>query len=143
MLRDQARLTAANIAFDGGWDIARLIEHLDGFVFFWPGSDQGIGTTGLGFFDRYDSVGEHLAVLRVPTQALFADNPTPRFSGCNWGAPRMNAGAKQPRGGETFLTAGAFRGTPGKVTELVFEHQATLPASTQWGTTPTGPWQAL
>ena len=40
-VRDQAPLHKGNLHFDEGWSMARLVEYLNGHVFFWPGGADG------------------------------------------------------------------------------------------------------
>ncbi len=144
-IRDQDPLHVGAIAFTEGWDLARLVEHINGFAFFWPGVEAGPIAYGRNHFERYHGIGEALSVLRIPTRALLEDNRerTVRFSRVNSGATRMHGGKKVPRGEGTFRTAGAFDTTPGDVKEIVVEGVAVLPASAQFAESLAGPWRTL
>lgn len=144
LVRDQRPIAPGAIAFDDGWDLARFVEHLNGFAFFWPGARERPIKYGRNHFARYEAEGEELVVLRVATQDLFdanADRP-PSFSRCNSGSARMQGGKRVPRGGTTFVSASEFP-TPADVKELVFPGHATLPPSTEWSRSFDGPWTSL
>lgn len=144
-IRDQDPLHVGAIAFTEGWDLARLVEHINGFAFFWPGGEAGPIPYGRNHFERYAGVGEALQVVRIPTRDLLAGNRERifRFSRVNSGATRMHGGEKVPRGEGTFRTAEAFDTTPGDVKEIVVEGCAVLPASTQFAESLAGPWRTL
>jgi hypothetical protein len=145
IVRDQRPLVAGAIEFEAGWDLARLIEHLNAFTFFWPGTLSGPIRSGCSHFDRYSAAGESLAVLRAPARALFQANAPrlPLVSRCNSGSARMNAGRKVPRGSKTFVLASVYDGTPVTVKEIVYESVAILPANTEFAPTLEGPWRQL
>jgi hypothetical protein len=144
-IRDQDPLNAGAIAFDPGWDLPRFVEYLNGFAFFWPGDEHAPIPYGRGHFARYLDLGEALAVMRVPTSALFEHNRARRilFSSVNSGSARMNQGLKQWRGEATFRSAEAFTCTPGQVKEIVVEGAAALPASAEFADSLAGPWRPL
>lgn len=143
LVRDQQPLVEGNIEFDPGWDIARLVENLNSFVYFWPGTAEGPVRYGWNHYARYSGAREEVVVLRVPTARLLATNASPLFSSCNSGAPRMSGGKRCRRGGQTFVPAGAFALRPSRVVELVFEGRVELPAETACAGSPAGPWAAL
>lgn len=144
-IRDQRPLHVGAIGFDPGWDLARFVEHLNGFAFFWPGAEDRPIPYGCGHFARYTAICESLAVVRVPARALFEQNRDRRilFSSVNSGATRTQPGKKAPRGGNTFLSAEAFPLPPGKVKEIVVGDYAVLPPSAQFAGSLTGPWRPL
>jgi hypothetical protein len=144
-VRDQQPLAAGTIEFEAGWDLARFVEYLNGFVFFWPGTADGPIPYGCRHFERYRDAGEDLAVVRVPTRALLMANRErpPLFSRCNSGSPRMNAGRRAPRGGDTFRPSPCFVGSPAAVKEVVFEGRALLSAEAKWAPSLSGAWVSL
>lgn len=144
VVRDQEPLHAGSIAFEPGWDIARLVRRLNQLVYFWPGTARGPIDYGERHHARYRER-ERLVTLRVGTRALLDTNPSrPLFSRYNSGAPRVTAGRKSPRGAATFLHAAAFPGRPSEVVELVFEERVALPMSaTEIAESLDGPWLPL
>lgn len=142
-LCDHDLLHEGNIAFEEGWDMPRFIGRLNGLVFFWPGSDSGPIAQGHSHWGRYSKSGETFAVLRSRLRDLVAMNSAPLVSACNSGAPRHNPiSRRQPRGGNTFMTLGAFPSTS-NVVEVVFDNQAVLPDSTEFARSYAGPWLPL
>jgi len=141
-LQGQSPLHAGNIAFEGGWSLNDLIEHLNGLVFFWPGSETGPSRYGMNHFES-SSWGERPVVLKTGTTELFDANPagSPLFCRFNSGSPRWSNGQPSPRGHDTFLPANKFEGSPSKVVEVVFPEAVALPEGTQWGPSPAGPWR--
>jgi len=143
-LCDHDRLHAGNIRFDVGWDMFRLIELLDGLVFFWPGTLARPSRQGVSHWARYAKEGKRLAVLRVPMADLVAVCGTPRLSSCNSGAPRQHpkSGAR-PRGAETFRPLAAFSPSVEEIVEVVFDREVALPRSTERAESYAGPWVPL
>ncbi len=142
IVRDQSPLHPGNMKLDEGQCLEDFVEHLNGLVFFWPGGDKGPIQAGRRHYKRYK--GEHPALLRVRTEDLFEKNKgKPLFCRYNSGAPRCSKGERSPRGRDTFLDAGSFPFTAGKVVETVYAGQAVLPKSTQLGSSPCGPWERL
>ena len=131
MLKDQKPLSAASIAFESGWDLADLVEHLNCHVFFWPGCDQTPIAYGQRLRDHYQA--ESPSVIRVRTADLLAINSQRAlFSAYNSGAPRWHpTKGPSPRGPSLFVRAQDFKHAAGKVVEIVFPDSATLPPSTQ------------
>lgn len=130
IIRDQDPLHPGNCALTDGFSFDDLVELLNSFVYFWPGSADGPNAYGRRHFARYAKI-EHAAVLRIPTANLFAANPTltPHASAYNSGSPRCNpqaGGRKSPRGPDTFLPFPAFPHAPGKVIELTFNAAVSL-----------------
>jgi len=144
-IRDQRPLHVGAIVFEAGWELSRFVEHLNGFAFFWPGAEDRPIPYGCRHFARYAATGEALAVVRVPTHALFEQNRERQilFSHVNSGAARTQGGKKAPRGGSTFLSAEVFSRSPGQVKEIVVEDYASLPPSAQFAENPAGPWRTL
>ncbi len=144
-IRDQDPLNVGAIAFEAGWDLSRFVEYLNGFAFFWPGAEHEPIPYGRGHFARYLAMGEALAVLRVPTRALFEHNRGRRllFSSVNSGSARTNQGLKQWRGEATFRAAEAFTCSPGQVKEIVVEGAAVLSALAEVADNLAGPWHPL
>jgi hypothetical protein len=142
-IRDQQPLRAGHIAFDAGWDLRRLLAHLDGHVFFWPGGEDGPIPVGQHHFERYAA--ERPALLRIPTTSLLTANPClqPLFCRFNSGAPRTVLGRRSPRGSATFVHAEAFPGRASQVQEVVFTQPVRLPRGTQLGSDYRGPWLPL
>ncbi|RYE86708.1 MAG: hypothetical protein EOO75_15390 [Myxococcales bacterium] len=144
-IRDQKPLHERCIAFEPGWDMARLVERLNALVFFWPGTERGPIRPGQGHFELYQGQGEELRVLQIPTAALLAANAprAPLLSRCNSGAPSRFQKPGAPRGGGTFVPVERAGFTPAQAVELVFEGSARLPPETLAGPTPQGPWRSL
>src|SRR5579864_8684024 len=142
-LRDQAPLHEANIAFQDGWQLGDLVEELNRLVFFWPGTAYGPNLYGRRHFARYQN--ENPVLVRIATAALMAQNPeaTPLFCCFNSGAPRYSGGRASPRGRNTFVPANHFSGGLSDVVELTFPDRVLLPTSTEYGSTPDGPWYDL
>ncbi len=128
ILRDQAPLHAGHILFEDGWDLARLLESLNGRVFFWPGREGGPITYGQRHFQRYAEEGP--VILRIRLRDLVEANPgrTPLFCRYNSGSPRTTGGRKSPRGPRTFLPCGQFPDDHRRVVEVTFEELVGLPA---------------
>lgn len=143
VVRDQAPLYRGNVSFEDGFTFESFIEHLNRRVFFWPGTTKGPISYGIRHFRRYE--GESPAILRVSVQSLLMANPSlqPLYCGYNSGSPRCSYGTKSPRGTSTFAFAADFDGTPSTVVEVTFPEPVTLPADTQYGGKPTGPWRSL
>ncbi len=126
-LRDQAPLHVGNIDLSL-LTFAEVVNMLNQYVYFWPGDDEQPIASGRNHFARYSK--EDAVVLRLPTDQLLSLNAVrAKFSRCNSGAPRQNAGRKQPRGLNTFRNAACFDETPGNVQEIVIEGWAELPWS--------------
>lgn len=144
-IRDQAPLHPGAIAFESGWDLPQFVELLNGFAFFWPGGEAGPIDYARNHYARYMAAGEALAVLRVPTRALFEQNRARRilFTRVNSGSARAHQGAKAPRGPSTFRTAEVFTSSPGSVKEVVVEGSAVLPTEVDVANTLVGPWRPL
>lgn len=142
-IRDQLPLNAKNIEFGNGWDLSRLLTHIDEHVFFWPGTERGPVDAGRNHFERY--VHEQPALLRVGTADLIAANRDgePLFCRFNSGAPRCSGGRKSPRGDSTYLPAAVIERTPGAVKEVVFHGAVQLPHRIDAATDYSGPWTPL
>jgi len=130
-VRDQLPLKDGSIHFLDGWTLAKLVDHLNGFVFFWPGRESKPGDYALRHFGAY--AGDDNVVLRFKTSEILAANSMnpPVFSRCNSGGPRTNPnssypGKRAPRGPETFVLAKDFDGKPGKVVEVAFRQTVSL-----------------
>lgn len=130
-IRDQHPLFAGNIALEGGWSFARLVEELNQRVFFWPCKSTPPhlpSDYGQRHFARYAA--EDCKVLVIDTAALFAANApaAPEFCAFNSGSPRCSPiSGKSPRGPDTFLPAERFPRNPGEVVEVTFRQHVQLP----------------
>ncbi len=128
LLRDQAPLHERNCSLHPGFTFEDLIELLNSFVYFWPGTSDGPIPAGRNHFARNARREEDAAVLAIATPRLLEANPTPKFCRFNSGAPRSNPRAgKPPRGPDTFLAAAHAPFTAGSVTEVVFPRRVKLP----------------
>jgi hypothetical protein len=128
---DQVPLYAANIEFEAGWDFDRLIAHLNQFVFFWSGNEDGPVAHGQRHFRRYSQ--EQPVMLRVPFASLVSSNRcTPLFCRYNSGSPRCVRGRKSPRGNSTFLEAPACDFARSDVVEVAFKGFVWLPVDIQF-----------
>ena len=143
-LREQLPLDEGSITFEEGWNMPRLVEHINRRVYFWPGRAEGFSDYGLRHLGRHLEEGPTL--LRIPLGKLVEANKgnPPRLCAYNSGSPRVVNGKKSPRGSTTFVTAEEFpRGWKG-VIEVTFENFVLLPdetevrffAVTAWGPIP-------
>jgi hypothetical protein len=141
VIRDQKPLVAANIEFEGGWELSDLVEYVNRRVFFWPGGQGGPIDYGTRHFSRYADEG--VVVLRLRLRSLLTANPglQPQFSRHNSGAARQNQGNRIPRGPNTFTAAGRFSGTPGDVKEVAFAAPVRLPDDAESSSSLRGPWR--
>jgi hypothetical protein len=141
VVRDQKPLLAANIEFEGGWELSDLVEYVNRRVFFWPGGHDGPIDYGTSHFSRYAEDG--VVVLRLRLRSLLAANPglQPQFSRYNSGAARQNQGNRIPRGPNTFTAAGRFRWTRGDVKEVAFAAPVRLPEDAESSSSLRGPWR--
>jgi hypothetical protein len=141
IVRDQRPFHVGAIAFDEGWDMVRLVAHVNEHVFFWPGTAKRPVKSGLSHYRRYR--GEALAVLRVPIRSVLATDASARalFSRVNSGAPRVVAGRHSRRGAGTYVDASTFEGTTTDVVEVVFRGRVVLPPDTEFSRSYDGPWQ--
>jgi hypothetical protein len=130
LVNDQRPLRAEWIDFEDGWDLPRLIAHLNGRVFFWPGTRRGPIKYGANHAACYERHGA--AILRVSTRSLLEANPRVRAEFCryNSGAPSPRR-RPNPRGGRTFLTAEAFELSAARVAEVTFPDGVDLPPDAQ------------
>ena len=130
VLKDQRPLIEANAALAGGWDFGSYVAFLNGFTFFWPGTEAGPIGPGRRLLDRYEAEGP--LVLRIETSALLDENRdvVPEFCAFNSGAPRYNTGQPARRGPDLFATADKFPRRASEVVELGFRADVTLPVST-------------
>ena len=145
-VRDQEPLHEGTMALLCGYSFEDFIEHLNSFVYFWPGKDGSPSVSGERHFDRYARAEEQLALIRVPTTDLLEENrsASPRFCSYNSGAPRCtNDGERSPRGPCTFSYGERYDRPPSKVVEVVYKTSAQLPATAQLSCSPQGPWCPL
>ena len=142
-IRDQVPLHERNMLLENGWTFARFVRHLNERVFFWPGGASGPIAYGLRHFGRYAQ--ERPALLRVPTEELFAANPEAQLLYCryNSGSPRWSRGMPSPRGSSTFLPATKAPFTAASVVEVAIIGTVRLPRRTQQSGNPGGPWRRL
>lgn len=142
-VRDQGPLHAGNMQLSGGYSFADFVESLNSRIFFWPGTAGGPISYGVRHFKRYKE--ERPAIVRIASQSLFAANPSvePLFCSYDSGSPRCSNGKKSPRGPNTFLDSDHFIGTPSQVVEVTFDREVLLPADTEVGSAPSGPWTPL
>ena len=126
-----------------GYSFEDFIEHLNRFVFFWPGKDEGPNDYGKGHFCRYAH--EQPMLIRIPTADLFAKNcgASPRFCSYNSGAPRQVNGKGKPARASTFSYGDQYDRTPSNVKEVVYQAAALLPATAEISCSPQGPWRPL
>jgi len=138
-IRDQAPLIEGAISFEDGWDMPRLVQHINDHVFFWPGNLAGPIEPGRNHFERYRS--ESPVILRVPTAELLGRSI--KFSRYNSGAPRCSGGKYSPRGSKTYVPASQFVGTASEVVEVVVVGACPLSSNVEVSSSPTGPWRRL
>lgn len=145
LLRDQAPLIGANVAFPPRWALHRLVEELNGRVFFWPGWAHGPIRHGLNHFERCQQSGQELAIIRAPFASMrkHARQFRPEFCKYNSGSPRCVNGDRSPRGPDTFAPERAFAHAPGDVVEVTFHDAVALPPDAQVSERSGGPWQPL
>jgi hypothetical protein len=143
-VRDQKPLHTGNTGLMGGWDFEQLLSHLNGRVFFWPGSAKGRPIPyGERHFQRYAD--ESPIILRLATTDLLSLNPhvPPEFCRYNSGSPRCTQGLPSPRGPETFVTCEHANFRPASVVEVTFPGVVRIPSSAQLGDSTGGPWRPL
>ena len=142
-IRDQNPLHAGSIAFEDGWDLNRLVAHIDSHVFFWPGTARGPVEYGLNHYGAYADEGPSL--LRMPLASVLTENPTavPLFSAYNSGSPRMRNGRSSPRGPRTYLPVEDFERSSDDVGEVVFASRILLPSDVEVAEDYAGPWAPL
>jgi hypothetical protein len=142
-IRDQKVLHPGNMSLPRGYSFEAFVESLNRRVFFWPGTAAEPIDYGVRHYERYTS--EAPIILRIPTARLFAANlgVAPLYCRYNSGSPRCSRGKKIPRGPNIFVSSDDFDYPPGRVVEVTFEASVRLPAETEWGPSPFGPWQAL
>jgi len=129
-LKDQKPLIEANTELPEGWSFSDFVRFLNGFAYFWPGSESGPIGPGRRLLHHYEVDGP--IVLRVPTLDLIQKNPSlpPLFSAFNSGAPRYHSGRKAKRGPDLFSVADTFPRRASEVVELAFRGNTVLPEST-------------
>lgn len=107
-----------------------FLRCLNGYVFFWPGTDERPRPTGnlaSRFAARYAAFG----LVRVLVAPLWHRRNSPiRFCRYNSGAPQ--ARTKAPRGPQIFVTCDAADYDERGVAEVVFPNRVDLPPDTQW-----------
>lgn len=143
LVRDQARLHRGNLKLPSGYTFEDFVESLNRRIFFWPGTAAGPIGFGVRHFECYES--ERPVIFRIDFRSLLPANPStePLYCRYNSGSPRCSNGEKSPRGPDTFLSAPKFNGIPSRVVEVTFESQIRLPADSELGEHPTGPWRSL
>ena len=144
-IRDQRPLHCRNMDLHGCWCFEDWVEHLNGWVFFWPGTERRPVCSGVGHYKRYKREGEDVRVIRICTKDTFDENrpAKPRFSRHNSGSPRPYGGKRSPRGPNTIVPGDQFDRTPWKVVEVAYRKQVALPESAQVACTPFGEWRPL
>lgn len=117
-----------------------FIELLNGFVFYWPGNQDGPitkGDHGQSFRARY----ERFAELRIPIADVWMDRSLPQFCRYNSGAPQ--ARDRIIRGPSIFVDASDTELATRKVVEAVFLKRVALPPSTQWRGDTFSDWRTI
>jgi hypothetical protein len=142
-VRDQAPLHLGNMELEPGWILDDFVAHLNARVFFWPGKEDSPISYGVRHYERYRD--EPPALLRLPTQSLFDENPNgqPLFCRYNSGSPRCAYGRKSPRTAKTFVLAAEAPFSAANVVEVTFENAVRLSRDCMHGDTPFGPWRPL
>ena len=143
LIRDQAPLHGGNLSLPISYTFEDFVESLNRRSFFWPGTAAGPISYGYRHFERYRN--EAPVILRLTLDSLLLANPStqPLFCRYNSGSPRCSNGVRSPRGPDTFLLAADFNRTPSEVVEVTFDSEITLPAVTEVGSRPSGPWRCL
>jgi hypothetical protein len=143
VIRDQAPLHKGNLSLPAGYTFEEFVESLNSRVFFWPGTAPSPISYGIRHFERYKN--ENPAILRLTFASLLLANTLANATFCryNSGSPRCSYGARSPRGPQTFVPAAEFEGTPSQVVEVTFASELALPADTEVGSHPSGPWRPL
>ena len=143
-LQTQSPLHAANIAFEGGWQMSDLLACLNSQVFFWPGSEQGPIDYGVRHFsgNRWPT---NAVALRAKTSDLLASTKSESVLFCHYnsGSPRYAHGKASPRGPNMFLPVKDFCGTLSDVVEVSVKDRVSLPASTESSESLDGTWRKL
>ena len=130
VLKDQHPLIAANLELPSDWSMAEFVAYLNGFVYFWPGTDRVPVGAGQRLLAHYEAEGP--GVLRCPTADLIRANPEvpPEFCPFNSGAPRYHSGKRAFRGPSLFTDAAHFPRRASDVVELAFRGDIVLPNTT-------------
>ncbi len=141
LTRDQAPLHQGNVELINGFSFEDLVESINRRSFFWPGTAVGPISCGVRHFERYQE--ERPIILQIAFQSLLDVNRgvDPLYCKYNSGSPRCSNGNKSPRGPDTFLSSGRFKGTPSQVVEVTFDVPIMLPADTKVGDHSAGPWR--
>lgn len=131
MRKDQHPLIEANTQLSPEWDFGDYVQYLNGFVFFWPGTQAGPIGPGRRLLDHYEADGP--LVLRIATDRLLSENSrlVPQFCPFNSGAPRYNAGRRASRGPNLFSSAHTFPRRASEVVEVAFRGDVVLPELTE------------
>ncbi len=121
--------------------VADFIRCLNGYVFFWPGKDEGPtpkGDLGKSFRKKYTAYGQ----IRILTAHIWVGGDSPiRFCSCNSGAPQWRD--RLTRGPGIFKSHQEADFAISKVAEVVFPHRLALPESTEWKPPSETDWQPL
>lgn len=141
ILRNQEPLIEANLLLDAGWAFEDLIEYLNAHVYFWPGTSQSLDPLGSSFLSKYQHA--DVSILRLKLSSVTKANPglPPLFSKYNTGAGRHSGGKPSPRGPNTFVPAGRFKGTRSEIREVGFHGPVILPPDAELAPTLAGPWR--
>ncbi len=126
-VRDQAPLHAGNLKLGAKWTFEDFVEHLNGHVFFWPGTETGPIGYGKRHFERYAEEDHVVLVLKTDEMFSAQADSEPRFCRFNSGSPRCTGGQPSPRGPDTFVLARDFADTPSSVVEVTFRGSVSLP----------------
>lgn len=142
-LRDQAPLYAGNMKLPANWKFDSFVSSLNQRVFFWPGTPAGPIDYGVRHFRRYET--EAPTILRVRLASLLEANPGVELQLCryNSGSPRWSRGVPAPRGPKTFVDPARADFSASQIVEITVEGNVKLPADTEVGTKPSGPWRHL
>ena len=128
LLRNQRPLHDGHIAWEDGWNRARLLEELNKRVFFWPGDDRLPTKRARRNVEHFLASGDYV-VLRLPFAAV-RSTPGVRieYCRCNTGAPRTVNRQKAVRGPSIFKTQESWEEPASKVREVAVVHQVPLAA---------------
>jgi hypothetical protein len=119
------------------------VAHLNGHVYFWPGTASGPTPDGVRMFQN---AGVESFLIRVPTRSLIEMNDRSRLylSTCNTGASWIAEGVKKSqRGSGVFRRAESFPDSPEGVEEISFRCSVNFPDDAECSTGIGERWHSL
>lgn len=143
-VRDNSPLRLGSLELEPDVTLEAFLLELNSRVFLWPGSESGPIRTGGAHFEHYSGIGT-VHVIRVPLRHLLQANPSRALAVtyCNSGSARHQGGRKVVRGPGTFHPVNSAPRVAAAIKELTFVGSVLLPVTTEFSSSPSGPWQPL